>query len=745
MVSVLCSSISVAAAATFNVSSLTEIQNALTTAAANGENDTINVASGTYNLSTGLTFNSSENFSLTITGTGKSSTYLYGGNTVQILSITTTQNSAAVTIQDMTFRNSTTTDNGGALSVTSVGGNITLDDCEVADSSATSNNSVGGGASLATDTGTITVSSCEFLRNSSNANVGGLYVGTVTGTLQLTNCTFEENSVVNTGGSVYFGDGGGAMFYSDSTSQGTIQGNFFTSNSASGGSNPDGGGLMTYQLGANSVLTLDNNSFSGNTAGLGGGGCILRFNAGGVATVSNNTFSANQSSIGSGAGAMVYIDSGTLTYSGNTHTNNISAEYGGGAWINFFAGNATISNNVFSANQASQNGGGLSLVTETATVSVERNIFYTNQAGNVGGGFSYATNTGSLNSYNNTFYNNTASANGGGIYLYLDQDTASSTINNNILWHDTPEELEYSFGSGSAAVTMTYSDAENSSSESWFGTGCISDDPLFVNPTEGDLALKWQNYPLNDATKSPCIDNGDPGSTVDTDTTQADMGAFAFLQSQPSVTISNITMTYPMPLQTGDPVGVTVNAVAADSSQLYYKFYYCANYGTAAYDTSPWIVAQAYSTSNRATFNFDTAGSYVIVVRVVTNPANEPAALPIIGGVVNVEGDSNSVNLISLSSDNTGTIAAGTPVTFSASSKTTAGDTMYYQFYYCADYGTTEYDTSPWIITQTYSTNNQATFSFPEAGNYIVVVRAVTDPSSEPTNLPIIGNAVTIE
>ncbi len=741
----LCCFTAVAPAAVFNVATVTEFQTALTQSAANGESDTIHVGAGTYTLSSTLTYSCSENYALTIAGAGIDATLITGGGASQILSATTTQGEADVFIQDMAFQSGTTAGNGGAISITTVAGDITLVDCLVSDSTATGGESVGGGASVGTDTGTITVSACRFLRNQSNGNVGGLYAATVTGALQMSGCTFEENSVVNTGSSGYYGDGGGAMFYSDSTSQGEISNNFFMNNSVSGGENSDGGGLMTYQLGAGSALTLERNSFTGNSASLGGAGCILRFNASGNATVRYNSFSENQTTTGTGAGAMVYIESGTLTYAGNTHTNNDSGEDGAGAWISLSSGNAVISDNVFSSNQSTNNGGGLSVVTESATLDVTQNIFYNNQAGNVGGGLSYATTSGVLTAENNTFYGNTASSDGGGVYCYFDQNSATSTFKNNILWQDSPNELGFSSGSGESTVMMTYSNVQNSSEESWFGTGCIESDPMFVNPAAGEFALQWAGFPTNDSSKSPCIDTADPTTQNDDDETRADMGAIAFLQSQPTVTISNMSLNNPMPIQQGDALAVTVDAAAADGSDLYYKFYYCGNYGTDSYDTTPWTVVQPYSKSNRATYTFSEDGSYVIVVRVVPNPANEPDDLPIVGAVVTVGGDSHTVNGIDFSSDIAGSLSAGTPVTFSVNAQTAATDTVYYQFYYRANYGTEAYDSSPWITAQPYSVTDQATFSFPSAGSYIVVIRSVPDPTDEPSALPIMGGVVVVE
>ncbi len=740
-------SISAAQAATFNVSTVTEFQTALTIAATNGENDTINVAAGTYTLAATLTYSSWEDYSIVISGANRRTTVLSSGSAMQILSVTTTQPDASVLISDMAFQNGSTTGNGGGISVITAAAGITLDGLEVSDCSATGDSSIGGGANLQTETGNMTITDCTFLRNNCFANVGGLYAGTVSGTIQLLQSTFDSNQVSNTGPHVHYGDGGGAMLYSDGTSDITVSENVFTGNSGSGNSadsTPDGGGIMTYQLGISSILTVDNNSFIDNQAQLGGGGCFSKFNISGRAVFRNNSFESNQTVVSNGGGAYLQFNDGELTYTGNTHRNNQSAEDGGGAWINQIAGTADIYSNTFISNQAVNNGGGAMISTESAEISIYKNIFSSNSSGNVGGGLSYAATQCSLNLYNNTFYGND-SEEAGGIYLYADQGSVQATMRNNILWNDQPNELAWSFGSATGSILMTYSNVENGTGETWFGTGCIATDPMFVNPAENEFALSWDNYPASDTTRSPCIDTADPAISNDTDETQADMGAIAFLQSSPTVTVSDISLSCPGPLQPGDNVTVTVDAAADDASDLYYKFYYCGNYGTQSYDTSPWNVVQAYSASPLANYSFSEAGSYVIVVRVTANPANEPAALPIIGGVVTAGGNSQSVNFTGFSSSSTGALSAGTPVTFTVGAGTTASDPIYYQFYYCADYGTAAYGTSPWIIKQPYSTNNQASFSFPSAGNYVVVVRSVIDPADEPAVLPIIGGVVAVE
>ena len=74
-----------------------------------------------------------------------------------------------------------------------------------------------------------------------------------------------------------------------------------------------------------------------------------------------------------------------------------------------------------------------------------------------------------------------------------------------------------------------YSNIQNG----WPGTGNIDADPLFTDPANGDYSLSWTNFPMADATKSPCIDSGNPASPLDPDGTPADMGAFPFNQAAP--------------------------------------------------------------------------------------------------------------------------------------------------------------------------------------------------------------------
>jgi len=506
-------------AETFNVNSVSAFQSALDTAASNGENDTINVAAGSYAVTSALTFYSTEDFHLFIDGAGMGLTTLDGGDTVQILNIRTTTANANVTVGDITFQNGYSGADGGGLRIQTDQASIGLETSEFNDNTAMT---LGGGANVLSTTGGISISGCLFRRNYGEDDAGGLNAGSSDGVISLTGSTFEDNVVPGVFPGVPAKDGGGAILYIDGSGQVVMTGNTFNGNTAADG----GGGCMTYFLGPGVSATINDNFFSNNTAQLDGGGCFTRINDSGTITYNGNSFSGNSTVTAGGAGSMIHLNAGDLSFSGNTYTNNTSGEDGGGAWIWNGTGTLTISGNTFADNDAANNGGGATVVTDSSTVIFGRNVMDSNTAVNIGGGLSYATGNGTLSLYHNTFYGNQASE-GGGIYFYFDQSGAQTRMFNNILWHDTTPAVAMS---GATTAIATYSDIEGGTSEPWFGAGCIDEDPLFVDPVNGDLHLSWNSFPVPDSTRSPCIDSGDPASPEDPDSTRADMGAFYFNQ-----------------------------------------------------------------------------------------------------------------------------------------------------------------------------------------------------------------------
>ncbi len=517
-------------AATFDVATVAELRSALAAAAGNGEDDVVNLSAGTYAVGSVVTYSSAEGRALTLSGAGPAATVLDGGLATQVLDLTALAPGANLALAHLALRNGRSAGSGGALSAETDAASITLLDCVLEDNATTGADSVGGGASLVSASGDITVSGSAFRRNASTGNVGGLYAATGDGTVTLTGSTFVANTVANTGGNPYFGDAGGAMLYTGASGHAVATGNLFDGNSAAGGSNPDGGGLMTYQLGPGVVATVTGNTFTANHAGLSGGGCIVRINDSGSAEFSGNTLDGNWTLAGTGGGAELYVNDGTLTMADLEVTGNDAAGSGGGLWVHLGSGTAVLEDSTFTGNGSGDNGGGASLFVDSGSLEVRRSVAADNTAAGVGGGLSLATATGSLALANDTLFANQASG-GAALYCYFDQATATSSLRNLILWGDQPDELDYSWGSGSGTFALTYSDVEGGTGQPWFGTGSISADPLFVDPAALDLRLGWASFPVPDATRSPCIDSGDPASPDDPDGTRADMGALPFDQS----------------------------------------------------------------------------------------------------------------------------------------------------------------------------------------------------------------------
>jgi hypothetical protein len=265
-------------AAIFNVTTPAEFQTALTTAEGNGQDDTINVAAGAYDVSGGgLTYSgAAEGFSLTIEGAGAATTTLDGGNAVQILSITASTSAGTVTVRGMTFQNGTfSIAPPGTLRV--VAANITLE------SSRFLNNTPGGGGANLTAFGNVTVTGCEFRGNSGDIGAGGLNINNRGTTVVSKNLIAQ-----NTGGTT----GAGGAWIRDTG---------FT------------GGSVTL---VNNIIA--DNHFSAAILSLlnGGGLAVTTSGISGATTVrlTNNTIASNSSNLtGSNGGTAVAVSSATTT------------------------------------------------------------------------------------------------------------------------------------------------------------------------------------------------------------------------------------------------------------------------------------------------------------------------------------------------------------------------------------------------------------------------------------------------
>ena len=330
------------------VSNPTELQTALTTAASNGEDDTIQIVQGTY--SGNFTYASYEANSLTVEGgytsgcasqvIAPANTVLDGGGTDTVLALVS-QGAANFSVEGLTLQNgnTSTADDGGGLHART-DGVVTLTNNTFSQNTAEDE---GGGVDVFCYNYpcnvTATLTDNIFTGNTAGAGGGGFHVYSPDGgTTTLTNNRFTENTA---------GGGGGVLIISTNS---TLTNNTFTTNT--GGC--CGGAVVSA---SNNILT--NNIFTGNTAttGKAGGASVGNNSSTGTTTFTNNTFSENTAE---DDGSGVYINSGNIKLTNNTFRDNTTYGSGGGVYISppgsFHASPATLTNNTFSQNTAEDGG-----------------------------------------------------------------------------------------------------------------------------------------------------------------------------------------------------------------------------------------------------------------------------------------------------------------------------------------------------------------------------------------------------
>jgi len=265
-----------------------------------------------------------------------------------------------------------------------------------------------------------------------------------------------QNGKAENGGGIY------GNFASPVIKSCLIRGNLASSN---------GGGIY-FTLA--SLPRIENCTITENTA-LGVGGGIYCTSPSCRPDIKNCTISHN-SAFTSGGGVYCEGSSPILTdciIRGNSASNN-----GGGVRC-YSSSSPVLSNCTISRNLAT-NGGGVACSTGSST-TLTNCIISRNRSSSPGGGV-YCSDNSSWSLTNCTISNNVAS-DGGGIYS---EKSRPKQLKNCILWKDWPGEI-----SGDAPA-VTYSDIGNQ-------------DPLFVNSDADDYHL---------TSGSPCIDAGDPNSSL---------------------------------------------------------------------------------------------------------------------------------------------------------------------------------------------------------------------------------------
>ena len=184
-----------------------------------------------------------------------------------------------------------------------------------------------------------------------------------------------------------------------------------------------------------------------------------------------------------------------------------SSNEGGGIYL--LNSSPIISNCNIEGNHALDTGGGI--FGRNSSPKIIKCLFNSNSAGVEGAAIKFLQNS-NLEIINSTIVNNQGSCS-----LIKSDNFGKIEVANSIIWNnDSSIFCTYNDG----IIDVKYSNIQGG----WDGEGNINIDPQFADPEHGDYALQQS---------SPCIDSGDPSSSLDPDETIVDMGAYFFDQDPP--------------------------------------------------------------------------------------------------------------------------------------------------------------------------------------------------------------------
>jgi len=321
--------------------------------------------------------------------------------------------------------------------------------------------------------------------------------------------------------------------------------------------NGAGGGILVQ-----GTATITNCTITGNDAGYGGGICINADVSPVITncTITGNTANSSWNRYGEGGG--IYVINGSPIITGCKIENNDAERDGGGIYLSNAApvitGTEIVDNScdddgggiyglqsdaelyscIISENNASGAGGGLCFI-DNSDPEIEGCLISGNSANSDGGGI-FIDDFTDMEIDKTTISGNDA-PDGGGIFigedaelecinsilegstngegLWRDDDASTLTFRYNTVYNHDDGNFEGQIPDGIGDLTTI--NANYDSSDVYYN---IYIDPQLIDPVNGDYGLEEG---------SPAVDAGDPESSLDPDSTVADMGAFPSFQERP--------------------------------------------------------------------------------------------------------------------------------------------------------------------------------------------------------------------
>ena len=291
-------SIQISFANYFNVSTIEELKNALIESASNGEDDTIHLAPGTYELNSTLKYFpiESENFSLTIEGEDPEATILNGGNNYQILYLNLRNldayDNVTIDIKNLSFVNGNSRTMGGAIG-------------------------------LFGDVSTISINKCQFNENESGISGGSIFLDT-NANIQIKNNSFKNNVAIYNGGSLSL-----LQIRVSDEKEINIENNIFDGNI----SNFGGAIYIISSINKNKFI-FKNNIISNNIANIHGGGIYSSIFYGDIYLLNNLIIKnkADGKSISTGGALFLKTKTSKIYVVNNTISGNKAIDKSGGVY-----------------------------------------------------------------------------------------------------------------------------------------------------------------------------------------------------------------------------------------------------------------------------------------------------------------------------------------------------------------------------------------------------------------------------
>ena len=236
-------------------------------------------------------------------------------------------------------------------------------------------------------------------------------------------------------------------------------------------------------------------------------------------------------------GAGIYVDSGSPLIKGNRIERNYGGDAAGGIWLS--ASKSRVEDNVISYNSCYWSGAGV-VINNASNCILLRNLISYNESGHDdGGGISISGSSPKI--INNTIAFNKAEQGEGVLITGGCSPEFINTIiyNNRDRYQDVNLDDEVYLDYSGAIPNFFNCNIQAGISGIGMYTGVyagiaknnIDATPLFKNAEANDLSLLWNNYPVIDISKSPCIDAGALDSPHDPDGSTVDIGARYFHQN----------------------------------------------------------------------------------------------------------------------------------------------------------------------------------------------------------------------